>query len=332
MNLPAAMLSIRWLVLDTFRQSLASRIFHLMLGISVLSIVFCLSVSTGDLPRKPMDEQAERMPKELVKSPEEAKGSGIDVIGGQVTFLFGKVGFPWRQYADDAVRWLHLVLAAFVADTAGLLLTLIWTAAFLPTFLEPASVTVLLAKPVPRWSLLAGKYLGVVIFVLLQVSVFVAGTWMALAIRTGVWDPHYLMCIPFLVLHFAIFFSFSTLLAVWSRSTVVCVFGSLVFWLLCWSVNYGRHTALEAVTEYGQVSGSVSWALEAGYWMLPKPADFTYLLSQSLGAESYTPVDTTYKVVEEAGELNGEMSLISSLLFAGVMLAVAGYEFVQAEY
>ena len=41
-------------------------------------------------------------------------------------------------------------LAGVVADTAGVLLALLWTAGFLPTFLEPAAVTVLLAKPAPR--------------------------------------------------------------------------------------------------------------------------------------------------------------------------------------
>ena len=55
MNLPAALLAIRWLVRDTFSQAAASRILHLMLGVSFLAVLFCLSVGTSDLPLKPRD-------------------------------------------------------------------------------------------------------------------------------------------------------------------------------------------------------------------------------------------------------------------------------------
>src|SRR5262249_23044651 len=146
--------------------------------------------------------------------------------------------------------FLQLLLAGGVADAAGLLLALVWTAGFLPTFLEPASASVLLAKPVPRWSLLAGKYLGVLAFVAFQATVFVGGTWLALAARTGIWDATYLLCIPVLLLHFAIFYSVSALIAVCTRSTVACVLGSVLFWFVCWGMNYGRHAAL-ATPEMG---------------------------------------------------------------------------------
>ena len=61
-----------------------------------------------------------------------------------------------------------------MADAVGLLLALLWTASFLPTFLEPAAVAVLLAKPVPRWQLLVGKFAGVLAFVAFQAARFPA--------------------------------------------------------------------------------------------------------------------------------------------------------------
>ncbi|MCP6725987.1 hypothetical protein NL526_28425, partial [Klebsiella pneumoniae] len=85
--------------------------------------------------------------------------------------------------------------------------------------------------------------------------------------------PRYLLCVPLLVLQFAIFFSFSSLLAVSTRSTITCVFGSILFWLVCWGVNFGRHVALAHLSESGQVGGGSSRMLELGYWLLPKPAD-----------------------------------------------------------
>ena len=121
----------------------------------------------------------------------------------------------------------------------GLLLALVWTAGFVPTFLEPSAASVLLAKPVARWQLLLGKYFGVLTFVGFQVVLFVVLTWLALGVRTHVWNMTYWWCIPLLLLQFAIFYSFSVLLAVITRSTVACVFGSVLFWLLAWGINYG---------------------------------------------------------------------------------------------
>src|SRR5437764_1178461 len=83
------------------------------------------------------------------------------------------------------------------------------------------AVSVLLAKPTPRWMLLAGKYVGVLAFVLVHAMLFVGGTWLAIGVRTQVWDASYLYAIPLLLLHFAVFFSVSLLLAVCTRSTVV---------------------------------------------------------------------------------------------------------------
>jgi hypothetical protein len=334
MSLPAALLAIRWLVRDTFRQSLASRIFWVMLLVTAVSIVFCLGTSLRDLPARPVAEVPERItPEEARKvSPFELSKSGVDVIAGEVVLGFGAVRVPWNRYRDDAVRWLQLVLAGGIADTAGLLLALIWTAAFLPTFLEPEAASVLLAKPVPRWSLLAGKYLGVLAFVAMQVSLFVAGTWLALAVRTGVWAPDYLACIPLVLLHFAVFFSFSTLLAVWTRSTIVCVFGALLFWVLCWGMNYGRHAALAALADQAALTQSFSWALELGYWVLPKPADFGMVLFDALGAGDYFPHPVDFARVEQMGALHLGTSVLASCLFAVAALALAGYEFVQTDY
>lgn len=332
MNLPAALLVIRLLVWDTFRQSLATRIFWVMLLVSGIAVAFCLSVGTVDLPTRPTGEPGERLPaSEVSKTASlQPESVGVDIIHGQVTFLFGAVRVPWRQYHDDAVRWLQLVLAGGIADTAGLLFALIWTAAFLPTFLEPHAVTVLLAKPIPRWSLLAGKYAGVVAFVAVQATAFVGGTWLALALRTGVWDPHYFLCIPLLVLHFAVFFSFSAFLAVCTRSTIACVVGSLLFWLLCWGINYGRHAALAA--DQAELGGRYSAVLEVGYWVLPKPFDFSYLLARGVEADRYFPLDGVMKAVERLDALSLDGSVLTAVLFAVAMLAIAGYEFLQAEY
>ncbi|HWB01278.1 MAG TPA: hypothetical protein VG713_22465, partial [Pirellulales bacterium] len=204
--------TIGWMIRDTFRQSLASGIFWVLLTVTAVCVAVCISASVhGDVELFTPDEMPEFLHRgdQDAKDPEYAKKEGVKVIDGELTLGFGAVNVPLARDAQSAVRGLELILAGGVADTLGLLLTLIWTAGFLPGFLDRRNVTVLLAKPAPRWWLLAGKYCGVLAFVLVHATLFVVGTWLALGVRTGVWNAAYLLTIPVLLLHFAIFFSFS---------------------------------------------------------------------------------------------------------------------------
>jgi hypothetical protein len=80
------------------------------------------------------------------------------------------------------------------------------------------------------------------------------------------------------------------------------------------------------------VTGKVSTALEMGYWVLPKPIDVGLVLGELLGADEHVTPVPEYKMVKDRGHLHLDWSLLASCLFALVMLAVAGYEFVKADY
>jgi hypothetical protein len=256
----------------------------------------------------------------------------VDLPTGHVEILFGAIP-PIPLASDDVapVRTVQLHLAGFVADGVGLLLALMWTAGFLPTFLEPSAVSVLLAKPVPRWSLLAGKCLGVLVYFAFQTTLFIGGTWLALSAATGYWDPVYFFCIPLVLLHFAVFFSFSAMLAVSTRSTGVCVIGSIVFWMMCYAMNYGRHVAT-VIPELNNMSPAFAFTLETGYWVFPKPLDFHLLLREVLNADTlFARVVDTPKLVE----MHAWKPLLSVLTSIGTglaLLAVASYDFLTTDY
>lgn len=326
-----------WLVRDTFQQSLASGIFWILLGISVLCIVVCASIGvSGDVALAYPGENPDFLPRNdpELKDTKKVAESGVAVIAGELTLAWGSISVPLPRDAHNAVHFVQLILAGGVADTLGLLLTLIWTAGFLPGFLDPRSVSVLLAKPPPRWSLLLGKYLGVLTFVLFHSTIFVVGTWLALGLRTGVWDTSYLFSVPLLLLHFAIFFSFSLMLAVASRSTVVCVFGSIAFWMMCWGMNYGRHAvflAADVAPETG-LSSQIVWLANLAYWLLPKPADLGVLLFDALGAANYFGQMLDTATLERSGCLSLPLSVVTSLAFTAVVLLVSAREFAKADY
>jgi ABC-type transport system involved in multi-copper enzyme maturation permease subunit len=320
MNFPAAILVFRLLVRDTFRQSLSSRLFWLLLGLSGLTILLCLSVRlegvTATLPKGEIE----------LKGRDKKPFTGTNRGEGYMKLLFGAVRVPMSRDGETAIRDLHTLLAKLAA-TIGTLLLLLWSSGFLPEFLERRSVSVLLAKPVPRWSLLAGKFLGVLIFVALQVTLFIGGTWLALGLATDVWHPVFLASIPLLVLLFAILFSFSTLLAVTTRSAVLTIFGTLVFWSVCAGVNQAHLTRLDSPgKETATESSSASPLVEVGYWILPKPGDCQVLLDEGLQRTPHSAKDARSRVVIP------ELSIFSSLLFCVVLLAVASYRFVTQDF
>lgn len=329
-DLPTAIRTVRWMVRDTFRQSVASKLFWVMLGITVLCTVFCLGTSVdvpGERARHP-DEIPDRMPASHYTP--QAAAEGVPQSGGRMSLGFGLVEFAVPKFRTDAVRYLQVWLAGVLADTVGLLLALLWTAGFLPTFLEPQAVTVLLAKPAPRWSLLVGKYLGVVLFVALHATLFVAGTWFALGVATGVWDVRYWFAVPLLVVNFAVFYSFSALLAVVSRSTVVAVFGTLLFWILCWAMNATHHRLVGF--DVPGVAASSSALVEAGYWVLPKPFDLSGIFFDAMRAEDYVMMANELAAVKAAGAFHPELSVLASLAFSAAVLALAAYEFRKTDY
>jgi hypothetical protein len=297
MNLHA----LRWLVRDTVRQARASGILAVVVGVTAGCVAVCLtaSVVSGETP--------------------------------ELTLLLGTVRVPLSGGVGQGVRTVQAVLAVWVADSAGLLLALAWTAAFMPAFLEPASVAVLVAKPVPRWLLFVGKFFGVVCFVAASALLFVGTTWLALAVRTGVWDATYFWCVPLLVLHFTIFYSFSALLAVSTRSAIACLFGSALFWLVCWGTNFGRHAVL-AVPELQAMGPGLSHTAEVAYWLLPKPTDPGILLLEALGIGDPFPGVLDFNEVRARGAFHPVLSVLSSLLFAAVLVAVSAYEFATADY
>lgn len=333
MKLPGWPTTASWLVRDTFRQSLASGLFWLLFACSTLCILVCLSVSVSapeSLAAGP-GENPDFLPRfdPDAGDAHRIEQSGVKVADGALRLAFGAIRIPVGRDARSAVHYLELILAAGVADTLGLLLALVWTAGFLPSFLESRSVSVLLAKPISRWWLLLGKYAGVLAFVLSQAAYFVIGTWLALGVRTGVWDAGYLWSVPLLLLHFAIFFSFSLLLAVCTRSTVVCVFGSIAFWGICWAMNFGRHVLAIASTQTsgGSFSSPLVWLTDLGYWILPKPVDLGKLVFDALGAQTHFR-----PLAESTTTLPLSLSILTSLLFTAYILFAAGKQFVQTDY
>jgi ABC-type transport system involved in multi-copper enzyme maturation permease subunit len=330
MSLPATLFLFGWLIRETFRQALAARTFWLMLSVSLVCILFCLSVHIEG-------GQSLHRPDELeLVGPDNQPLTDPNHDLGRLELAFGAVRLPLFRDAEAQVHFLQTLLAFWVAGVVGTLVTVVWTAGFLPAFLEPSAASVLLAKPVPRWVLLTGKCLGVLTFVAFQEAVFFVGTWLALGVRTGVWPSAYLWCVPLLLLQLVVIYSFSALMAVCTRSTVASIFGAVLFWFCCYAMNYGRHAVvalpyLEATPT--PFSARLQELTEVGYWLLPKPADLVILLDQALQAgDHFDVLPRAFRVVQEHGAFAPDLSVLASLLFSVGLLGVAAWQLRTTDY
>jgi ABC-type transport system involved in multi-copper enzyme maturation permease subunit len=322
------------MVRDTLRQSVATKLFWVMLATTVVATVVCLSVSvTGDAAPTRLDYEVPAvLPKGEVDrlGSEKVRADGVRVVSGEMTIGFGAMRVPVGRNREDSVRLIQLWLVAAVADTVGVLLALLWTAGFLPTFLEPQSATVLLAKPASRWAVLLGKYVGVVLFVGLNAALFVGSTWLALGVRTGVYAEDYWLAVPLLIFNFGVFYAVSAFLAVWTRSAVASAFGTLLFWLACWAMNY-THLRLAAYPVDGL--GPVAQALlDIGYWTLPKPLDLAGIFHDTMRADGFVAGVDELRLAREAGRFSPELSVLASGGFAVVTLALTAHEFEMTDY
>jgi len=338
------------LIRDTFRQAWASGICGMMLAVTAICVLLCLSVNvSGDVSLQDENETVLFLPPSSTQAvalsaaasqkprprsdtnPELARREGVETVSGRMTLAFGAVSIPLGRERTSAVGFLELVLAGGIAGTFGLLMALVWTAGFIPTFLEPGAASVLLAKPIARWHLLLGKYIGVLTFVGFQVVLFVVLTWLALGLRTHVWGTTYWWCIPLLLLQFAIFYSFSVVLAVVTRSTVACVFGSVLFWLLAWGINYGSVMARGMIDPQYLPPFTIALT-ETAYWIFPKPIDAGLILFNTLDAHHHFAKPAVFRLLESWQAFSPPLSILSSLVATGALLGLSAHELNGTDY
>jgi hypothetical protein len=147
----------------------------------------------------------------------------------------------------------------------------------------------------------------------------IGGSWIALGIATNVWNGLFLWSFAILVVQFICFYPASVFLGAWSRSTMVAIIGSIAFWAICWMVNHARISNLSATTAESS-SGVAIWLIDVAYWALPKPIDFSIILSDLMGTIKEFPPPTAWMNAFETGNIIPFASIGTSLISSVVVL------------
>jgi ABC-type transport system involved in multi-copper enzyme maturation permease subunit len=138
------------------------------------------------------------------------------------------------------------------------------TAGAVPDMLERGTVDLYLSKPLARWQLLLGKYLGAVAVVLANILYFIGALWLISGIRLGVWNVAFLSSALLLTLVFACLYAVIVFTSVLTRTTAVAVLVAFLLIVLVEPVLASRQTSLFLLSEnqiYRGILDGIAWVL-----------------------------------------------------------------------
>ncbi len=309
-------MQLRALIVDSFRESRDRKIFWVMLAISLLvaSAMFCVALEPG-----------------------------------KINVLFGLWEFETDFFSIGGILQADIVSAVLVEGvmdvvlgSLGIVLAIVATAGFIPTFMDRGVISVVLAKPIPRWKLFLGRYLGGMLFIAFHATVFVASTFLVAGLRWKTWLPGYLLAIPLMVLLFSYLYCVSALVGVFFRSTVAAVLLTLAAWL----AFTGVQTMDDSFVMFPkwQEYRSAHQAVRIARWIVPKTQDITYLAKRWSGSAKssvFVPDDDVEdrELLNRADKLEAARMAIpayqtigSSLLFEAFVVFLAMAKFRRMDF
>lgn len=303
------------LIVDTFRESRDRRIFWLMLIASILTAATMASVTFEP---------------------------------NRVHLFFGAWTLETDRFTGSSgVRpdMVATIVVDHIMDGAlgsfGVFLAIMAAAGFFPALLERGGVEVLVSKPLPRWKLFLGKYLGALVFVGFQASVFIGLTFLVVGLRWGVWLPGYLLCIPLAVVLFSYLYCITALVGVVFRSTILAVFLTIV----AWTTFVGVQSVGDVFVMYPewQENRTLYQTVRIARWIVPKTSDFTYIARRWTGSgnpmnlmappppDQQSLIDGARAVEEARMRLSPWVVIGSSLLFEAAVVGLAMVHFCRRD-
>lgn len=238
----------------------------------------------------------------------------LDVVEGSISALriFGLESTPSEAFRDPGTGEIMrrslgldeflLGVNQFVFGLSyffGTLLGLFATMPLIGGFLEEGRIDLVLSKPVSRTRLLAGHVIGVWLTVLALVTYLILAVWLVLSVKTGSWQPIFLVTIPIITVMFGVMYSVVMTLSIIVRSSGLSLV--VAYALIFFSILFAAHDQLLPVL--GPTASAIYRTL---YFVLPNFVEVIMLVSQLVSDESVTDL----------------VPIFSSLLFGGITYVI----------
>ncbi len=201
------------LVLDAWQQVLDNKVFRLLVGVAILLVAptFLIGFHSTHV--------------------EFLWGLGSISYADMVSLLPAEFQGITGQIEEPGIRLIQilqdLIVSSF-AGTLGVVLAIAATSFFVPRMLERGAADTLFSKPVPRWALLASRYVSGLLFVAVLSFLLVLGMYLGFRVTSGYDDPGFLWSALTLVYLYSALHAFSLLVATLTRSSVAAILLTIV--------------------------------------------------------------------------------------------------------
>lgn len=179
-------------------------------------------------------------------------GIGFDEKG--VSIFFGAVHFEDPRFAAGKPLAKALILGVFSTFVVPIwlawgasILALVSTTTVFPDFMSDGAIDLVLSKPLSRFKIFFVKYLGCLLFVLLQVAIFCAGVFFVVGLRIHEWNWMIFAAVPVVLAYFSYLYAFNVLMAVLTRSSIAALLFTILFWFLLF-IAQSAETQLNTLT------------------------------------------------------------------------------------
>ena len=164
-----------------------------------------------------------------------------------------------------AIRGLQAGLAGGLF-TGIILFGIFATAGVIPDALEKGTVDLYLSKPIARWELLLGKYLGAVAAIFMNVLYFMIGAWLIFGLKCHLWDFHILLATLTITFMFACLYAIVAFLAVMTRNTAVSIILVYLYLFVIGPLLQNREATFYLISENTVYRGIV----DGFYYIFPQ--------------------------------------------------------------
>lgn len=233
--------------------------------------------------------------------------AGIRIFGADV-----EGGSADAESSGLTLQNLVFSVQAVVAGAAywiGTLLALFSTAPLFTSLLEAGHIDLLLSKPLSRTQLFLGHVSGVWITMLILSTYLLGGVWLIMSIKTGVWNPSFLLSIVIVLAMFGVMYSVIVFTGVWTQSTALALI-----------VTYGLIFISLFLAGGEQLANQLQPGWRAVFWgfyhVLPNFAEVTQTVSALSRAE---PISSWYP-------------FLSSSIFGVVLYGGAAFWFTRRDF
>jgi ABC-2 type transport system permease protein len=231
----------------------------------------------------------------------------MDSVEGVMSFADAKSIVQQAEVGFLKISWSLIIFFSLIS-----------TASFIPSMLEKGTIDLLISKPLSRSTILISKYLGAVLFVFLSMVFLMGSIWLILSLKSGYWDPTFLLSIFFLTFAFAVMYSIVVLVGLTTQSTIVAILVNFfLIFVLCPVLSIREGLIFSFVT-----NETVQFIFNFIYYIFPKPGEIENITSSLITGQEINMWSTTVNMTpENPGFTASWMSAISSFLFGAVVMA-----------